>query len=162
MERSKLFLLLAAACLCALCVCFVGCEWGDDDDDDDETPTPSTNDPIVTVVAVLQSKTWTLDAYGTPGSETTASSSPASTVTFSDTGGISGHGGCNSFFGTYTADDTGNLAVGSLTQTMMLCNSNVMAQESAFVGGLHNATAYEIQGPVLRIFYGVGQRMLLH
>jgi heat shock protein HslJ len=129
-------------------VVFVGCN--------DETATT----PGDTTVASLQSKTWSLVFYGTPGSETGMLSGTSITATFS-AGQVSGGGGCNSYSASCNADDTGNLSVGAITSTMMYCfPAERMTQETAFENALKNATAYQIVGGILEIMYGSGQHLL--
>lgn len=75
------------------------------------------------------------------------------TANFSDSGKISGSGGCNNFSGAYQT--TGNtLTIGILISTLRACIIDVSQQESAYFAALQTVSRYEIndQGQ-LQIFY---------
>ena len=66
-------------------------------------------------------------------------------VQFEIDGGIVGHAGCNSFFGSLRQTDEG-IEVGALGSTRMACAEPVMSRESAFLSALGQATLFEVSG----------------
>ena len=64
-------------------------------------------------------------------------------VEFAVDGGINGHAGCNTFFGSLTQTDSG-IAVGPLGSTRMACPEPIMSRESAFLSALQQATEFEV------------------
>ena len=106
---------------------------------------------------------WVLDAIGTPGSLTPALAIKDVTLTFSNTGKVSGNSGCNSYSGSYESFLVGELSVDDIISTMMLCmQTGVMAQEHAFLDALEDAEEYEVEGGKLRISGGGALMVLSH
>lgn len=71
---------------------------------------------------------------------------PADTVMivrFEDDGKLSGHAGCNRFFGSYALTD-GRLEIGPLGMTKMACPEPAMSRETAFVGALEEARRFAV------------------
>ena len=56
-------------------------------------------------------------------------------VQFEVDGSIKGHGGCNSFFGSFEKSDS-DVSVGPLGATKMACEMQVMSRETAFMDAL--------------------------
>jgi len=84
-------------------------------------------------------------------------SSPAEMfVTFGGNDELRGNGGCNGFFGTYESGG-GTLAIGPLGSTRMACDVNVMADETAFLDVLAQATAYRRERNALVLIEADGQ-----
>ena len=69
-------------------------------------------------------------------------------VRFHADGKISGFGGCNSFFGHYTANG-GALEIGPLGSTRKACAETVMKAEAAFLEAVGAASAYRIERDAL-------------
>ena len=163
MKRLTPLTIILSAVLGMSAMYLAGC--GGDDDNEAEAdagalPEGTTTATADTTVASLQSKAWSLVSYGTPGSETGVLGGTSITATFS-AGTVSGTSGCNSYSAGYNADDTGNLSVGSITTTLMMCNPpERMTQESAYRNALKNATAFQLEGGTLEIMYGPGQHLL--
>jgi len=66
------------------------------------------------------------------------------TLTFGEDGAVSGSGGCNTYGGSYSADD-GMLTLSQLFSTEMAClEENLMAQEIAYFDALQSAANYEM------------------
>ena len=108
----------------------------------------------------LKNTSWVLEAYGTPGHLTGAISGKEPTLEFA-TSDLGGHGGCNSYFGSYDSDTDGSLEVTGVGSTMMLCaNVDVRNQEHAYLEALQLAEIYEVTGGQLRIAGG-GKVMVL-
>jgi heat shock protein HslJ len=79
-----------------------------------------------------------------PGKETSARFDSSS-------GTVSGNGACNTYNAQYN-EHNGNLHVGTVMSTMMLCYpSEVNQQENDFFKILSDAQTYEVQGNELRI-----------
>ena len=66
-------------------------------------------------------------------------------VQFDVDGSITGHAGCNSFFGSLEKTDDG-VKVGSLGSTRMACPEPIMDRESAYLSALQQATVFEVNG----------------
>lgn len=164
MKRIVPISFLICAALSMSLIGLVGC--GGDDSSGGTTTITVTNtptaDPFDTTVASLEGKSWNLVSYGSPGSETAVISGTSIGATF-NAGGVGGNSGCNSYNGGYNADNTGNLSVGALSSTLMLCfPPERMAQEGAYLAALENATAFRIDGSQLEIMYGSGQHLLFN
>ncbi len=65
-------------------------------------------------------------------------------ITFDDRT-VSGHGGCNSFHGGFSADHH-TIAIGPLATTLMACAPEVMQQEQALHNALQAATSWRVTG----------------
>jgi heat shock protein HslJ len=70
---------------------------------------------------------------------------PASppTLAFGADGMVSGTGGCNQYTGPYQVDGS-SIRFGDLASTLMLCEGQVGAQETAFMAALGGATTWRI------------------
>ena len=174
MKQTGFWAFLAAAVLAAVLMAGTGCDDNDSDGGGSTTVVvtnaPAGGDPPAadpqaattdTSVASLESKTWTLVSYGAPGSETAALGGTSVTATFSG-GNVGGQSSCNTYTAGYTADNTGNLSIGGMNATLMLCAADVMTQEGAFLSALNSASAFEIDGGQLEIMYGSGQHLLFN
>jgi heat shock protein HslJ/uncharacterized lipoprotein YbaY len=75
------------------------------------------------------------------------------TLTFGESGAVSGSTGCNNFTGTYTSDEVGSIEIGQLASTMMAClePEGLMDQEMAILAALPAATVYTVQGSTLEL-----------
>jgi len=82
-------------------------------------------------------------------------------VRFHADGKISGFGGCNSFFGSYTAIG-GTLEIGPLGSTRKACAEPVMKAEAAFLQVIDAATAYRIDRDELALITPAGIHVELH
>lgn len=105
------------------------------------------------VPATLAGPTWVATGVNT-GTGAVSSMVTGTTVTamFAADGTVSGSGGCNTYSGPYTTDG-GNVAIGPLAGTKMLCSSpvGVDAQEAQFLQAMQRATSYEIEGNTLTL-----------
>lgn len=88
---------------------------------------------------LVGSWTMTLEESSGEGVEASVSATPAGTITFGPDGSVSGQGPCNSFVGTYTADERSAFDVPPPTQTSMACGGDVDALETAVFGQLEGA-----------------------
>jgi len=82
-----------------------------------------------------------------------SSFNPPATLTFTqEENRISGHAGCNRFFGGYALVDD-NLSVGQLGATKMFCE-NKMELEDNYLKALEHVKRYRIKGNSLQLFDG--------
>jgi heat shock protein HslJ len=100
--------------------------------------------------ATLADTSWTLTNLG----DTALAPNATATLDFTTTD-ASGSGGCNTFHGTYTADD-GSISFGPLASTMMACEGPVMAQEQVYLAALGAAETYTIEGDTLTLSWPTG------
>lgn len=78
-----------------------------------------------------------------------------------DSGRVSGHGGCNRFSGTYTREGT-SLRFGQMASTMMACADTAMnRQEREFMTVLGSTDHGEVAGDTLRLLQGTEVRARL-
>ena len=71
--------------------------------------------------------------------------------TFGEDGTVSGSSGCNTFSGTYTADDS-SIELGPAASTQKMCAAEgVMEQEEQFLAALAASSIYEIRGHRLQL-----------
>jgi heat shock protein HslJ len=88
----------------------------------------------------LEGITWTLT--GTPEGVTI-------TALF-EGGAISGSAGCNSYSGSYTANN-GQITISGLSSGRQVCDDDVMAAEAAFLQALPTATTYQVNGDTMTL-----------
>ena len=69
-------------------------------------------------------------------------------VQFQSNGKLSGHGGCNRFFGTYKQDGIA-LTIGPLGATKMMCPPPQMETETRLMGALQNTVSVDATHLVL-------------
>lgn len=89
--------------------------------------------------------TWVLDGGSIDALSVDAPSGTDVTIAFAD-GKASGSAGCNTFSGSYEAADDGSLTFGPLASTMMACDDQVMALETAYLGALGDVSSFEVDG----------------
>ena len=79
-------------------------------------------------------------------------------VQFRSGGELSGSGGCNNFFGTYTVDGE-TLTIGPLASTKKMCASGMM-EEQAFLSALQKARRIETTHLTLAMYDETGRLLL--
>jgi len=62
---------------------------------------------------------------------------------------VSGHGGCNSFMGSYSIEDGNRISFSQLAGTLMACNN--MEREKEFMEVLQKVDNYTINGKMLSL-----------
>lgn len=101
----------------------------------------------------LADTTWNLASYNNgKGGVQSLIEGTAADITFSEDGTISGTGGCNRLFGSYTAAD-GIIGFGTIASTAMACPApeGLLAQEAATIAALESAATYSIEGDTLEM-----------
>jgi heat shock protein HslJ len=71
-------------------------------------------------------------------------------IRFEDDGKISGHGGCNSFFSSYTMNESA-IDIGPVGATRMACPEPQLQLEQLFFNALENASTVEVRGARMRL-----------
>jgi heat shock protein HslJ len=103
----------------------------------------------------LAGSSWLASFVNTGSSDGTVSSSSIQaaqqTLVFDNQGMISGNAGCNNYFGTYQVEGN-TLTFNEIGSTKMFCGDGLMAEESAFLTALQEATAYKNTSGSLQIF----------
>ena len=73
-------------------------------------------------VEMLTAHEWLLDEVVFEGNDFTETPPAGVTIMFADsTDRVSGNGGCNGYFGTYTLGDDHKISMGPLASTLMAC-----------------------------------------
>jgi heat shock protein HslJ len=86
----------------------------------------------------LVGKKWLLLTYGDPAKPTAIITGTDVTTIFGPDGNVAGSGGCNTYSATYQLVGA-KLAVGTIAATMMMCETSISDQETAFFSALQNA-----------------------
>lgn len=122
-------------------------------------PEPTFESSIPTAMPVAQTDPallgaeWKLVSYGPIAATIPAVPETTVTLLFNQDGTMGGAGGCNGYGGNYSV--TGDsIRFTEVISTMMACEEDVMAQESALLIGFEAATSYQISGDMLAIVYG--------
>jgi heat shock protein HslJ len=75
------------------------------------------------------------------------------TAEFSEDGNLSGSSGCNNYTTTYESDGSNiTINMSQAASTMMACPEPIMAQETAYMQALDQATTYEVNADTLTLF----------
>jgi polar amino acid transport system substrate-binding protein len=111
------------------------------------------------VLNPLAGTSWAVTAF-TQGSDL-ATPLPGTrlTLAFSPEGQVNGSSGCNTYRASYTVDGA-FLAITPPFGTSIMCEPEVMEQETAFLAALVSAGSFEIQGSNLYIADASGRRVL--
>lgn len=80
-------------------------------------------------------------------------------VRFEVDGSISGHGGCNRFFGALKSVD-GNIEVGPLGATRMACPDAIMSREIAFLDAIQKTRSFDFRKERLRLLDEKGDELV--
>lgn len=108
-----------------------------------EVEAPEISQPIALWNTVSEQGNWVLVGYGDALNPTVVEPGTYVTINFSATDDqVSGAGGCNNYFTSYTANDDGILTINSpVGSTKMACETG-MEQETMFLGALETVTGY--------------------
>jgi len=74
------------------------------------------------------------------------------TAQFSTDGKVSGSAGCNRYSGSYTTSGNKISFPSPMASTMMMCDSAVMDQETAYLNALSNVKTYSVKNDQLTLF----------
>lgn len=119
---------------------------------------PEISQPIYRFGEVAD-RLWVLVAYGDAGNPTVVEEGTKITATFSSfEPTVSGSGGCNNYFATYSSTDDGAMTIqGPIGATMMACETGG-AQEIAYFQALETVTNWAInEEGRLELTYNTGQ-----
>ncbi len=107
--------------------------------------TPDISQPLSGWDAVSVGGIWVLVGYGDALNPTVVQPDAYVTINFNSSDDqVTGSGGCNSYFTSYTADDDGNLTIkGPIGTTRMACETG-MEQESMYLGAMETVTGYTV------------------
>jgi len=97
--------------------------------------------------------TWKLTAYGPMETPTPAVTDAEAILTFDADGNVTGNGGCNSLGGKYKLDGD-QITFSEITSTLMACDDERMAQESAVTQVLSGTAKYEVADNTLTLTNG--------
>ena len=76
-------------------------------------------------------------------------------VKFSE-GKVTGIVGCNNYFTSYEVEGSSLRITSPIGSTMMMCEEEVMRQETAFLSALETSKSYKISGNTLEIEFNGG------
>ena len=76
-------------------------------------------------------------------------------MTFEPSGALSGSGGCNQYSTTYRTDGS-SIAIGQIASTLMACEGDRGAQETAFLSALQGATTWRLGDDGNLVLSGAG------
>ncbi|MFA5550914.1 MAG: META domain-containing protein [Trueperaceae bacterium] len=94
---------------------------------------------------------WVMTSWGTGQAPPIEGAAP--TITFNE-GMISGRTGCNSFFAPASILAPGQLELGVVGATLMMCEESLMRQEQRFMAALDGVSGYELIDGDLFLFGG--------
>ena len=106
---------------------------------------------------VLAGTSWVLTSFG--GSFRVLPGRPPS-INFHVGNTLDGYGSCNTIAGNYSQFGADGLAISAGTRSMILCEDDVMAQQEAFLNGLHSTATFRIEGSTLIMRDGGGVETL--
>jgi heat shock protein HslJ len=109
----------------------------------------------------MQDVPWTLTAIHPAGQAVQPINGASIILQFGADGQAGGTSTCNSYGGPYQAGANQALTLGPLISTKRACvDQSLMALESTYFQALGGATAYDLTGDRLRLFYDHGQSVL--
>jgi heat shock protein HslJ len=108
----------------------------------------------------LGGRTWTVTGYNN-GRQAVVTPIADTHLTLSfENGTLSGMAGCNTFHGTFKAQDD-HITIDPVAATRKMCAAAVMAQEREFLKALESATRWAVEGGVLEMHRSDGERVLM-
>ena len=122
-----------------------------------------TKNPGPAAPAPLTGGTWVLKSYvDYKGEIYSPVSGTTITILFSDDGKISGNGGCNNYFGTFTQTGANTLVMKDIGSTKMACADQIMVVENSYLGMLPQLNTFYIAGNELFLSDGTGKITLTY
>ncbi|MEM7112303.1 MAG: META domain-containing protein [Chloroflexota bacterium] len=126
------------------------------------TVEPTPTEPTTPEEAPLAGTSWVLISYGPDASPQLSLPNSNVTVAFGPNGELTGNGGCNSYFGSYTATTDGSVQINEVAITEMACmEEGLMQQEMDFVATLTAVQSYIFTQHGLELVYDNGRLQLL-
>jgi heat shock protein HslJ len=80
---------------------------------------------------------------------------------FTSGGKVSGSAGCNQYTGSYTASGS-SITFSTIASTMMMCDTPVMVQETAYLNALKDAKTYSVKSNQLSLFDASGSTLAVY
>jgi heat shock protein HslJ len=121
-----------------------------------EPGVPVTGDSTATALTSetgLVGSIWQLISFGPVGATNPVIGNAPITLKFERDGQAGGHGGCNSYGGTYTLQNA-SLQFGEITSTLIACaDQAITEQEQQYLEALRTASRFTIEGDTLKITY---------
>ncbi|MBU1693321.1 MAG: META domain-containing protein [Verrucomicrobia bacterium] len=106
---------------------------------------------------------WLLVSLGPVGAETPVLEGSRIELKFACDDTFSGNAGCNSYSGSFSALDTGDISIGATAVTEMACaDPALMEQERRYIGAFIRISRFDREGDTLRLFYDNGQQNLYY
>jgi heat shock protein HslJ len=128
------------------------------------TPTPAPPQPEISQPIYrwgeVADRVWVLVGYGEALNPTVVEEGTVITAVFSSVDGqVTGSAGCNNYFTSYDASDTGSITIGGpIGVTMMACETDIMEQEAAYLGALETVSDWTLtEEGRLELSYSSGQ-----
>lgn len=101
-------------------------------------------------IEMLTAHEWSLDEVTFANSDFSETPPPGVSIIFSDTTDrVAGSGGCNRFFGSYTATEEGKITMGPLGSTLMECPT--VEFEAKYFAWLEEADQFSVDENGLRL-----------
>ena len=110
--------------------------------------------------APLEGTRWSLVSYVNKEGELVSVLPDAEITLMFESGEVKGSAGCNSYFGPYEVDD-GQMTIGLLGATQMMCPGPIMQQEAAYLAALQSTASYQVEGDRLEIADSSGKTILV-
>lgn len=107
--------------------------------------------PTATFISLADSR-WQLQRYGLRGAEKSVMPGSNVSAVFGSDGRISGSGGCNNYFGKYSAGTDGSISIGQVGRTKRYCSGGLSDQEEDYFELLQSVTAYGIDNNGLSLY----------
>jgi heat shock protein HslJ len=108
----------------------------------------------------LTDRKWTLQSFGTIGSEERPLPETEMSIEFTADGRLHGSGGCNRYFSTYETESDGSLTIKQIGSTRMACPPAIMDQEMKYFRSLQGVSTFKVTQQHLQLFYGNGDQVL--
>ncbi len=108
----------------------------------------------------LTERKWTLQSFGTTGSEEGPLPETEISIEFTADGRLHGSGGCNRYFSTYETGPGGSLTIKQIGSTRMACPPAIMDQEMKYFRSLQSVSTFKVKQQHLQLFYGNGDQVL--
>lgn len=121
------------------------------------TPTPTPQSPLA---AEILDRDWSLVSFARAAGNAEDTTGKNVSIRFTGDGKVSGSGGCNSFFGTYTTGAQQQLTIANTGATLKACTPDVMALENAYFDALKSVASYLLDASGLHLSFNNGQGML--